>query len=216
MRHENGVRIENYLKNATNGGNAPKIYHEKLYNGDIKMYGKEIKKILVSREEIAKRVAELGKQISEDYKGESVTLVCTLRGASIFFADLVREIEGDVEIDFIAVSSYGAGTKSSGEVKMIKDLSEPIKDKNVIIVEDIIDTGITLCYLKKLLLARAPKSLKVCSLLDKPSRRQVDFKGDYIGFEIENEFVVGYGLDYGEKMRNFKDVCVLAPEVYGG
>lgn len=180
------------------------------------MYGKEIKKILVSCEEIAKRVAELGKQISEDYKGESVTLVCTLRGASIFFADLVREIEGDVEIDFIAVSSYGAGTKSSGEVKMIKDLSEPIKDKNVIIVEDIIDTGITLCYLKKLLLARAPKSLKVCSLLDKPSRRQVDFKGDYIGFEIENEFVVGYGLDYGEKMRNFKDVCVLAPEVYGG
>lgn len=216
MRHENGVRIENYLKNATNGGNAPKTHHEKLYNGDIKMYGKEIKKILVSREEIAKRVAELGKQISEDYKGESVTLVCTLRGASIFFADLVREIEGDVEIDFIAVSSYGAGTKSSGEVKMIKDLSEPIKDKNVIIVEDIIDTGITLCYLKKLLLARAPKSLKVCSLLDKPSRRQVDFKGDYIGFEIENEFVVGYGLDYGEKMRNFKDVCVLAPEVYGG
>lgn len=204
------------MKNATNGGNAPKIHHEKLYNGDIKMYGKEIKKILVSREEIAKRVAELGKQISEDYKGESVTLVCTLRGASIFFADLVREIEGDVEIDFIAVSSYGAGTKSSGEVKMIKDLSEPIKDKNVIIVEDIIDTGITLCYLKKLLLARAPKSLKVCSLLDKPSRRQVDFKGDYIGFEIENEFVVGYGLDYGEKMRNFKDVCVLAPEVYCG
>lgn len=204
------------MKNATNGDNAPKIHHEKLYNGDIKMYGKEIKKILVSREEIAKRVAELGKQISEDYKGESVTLVCTLRGASIFFADLVREIEGDVEIDFIAVSSYGAGTKSSGEVKMIKDLSEPIKDKNVIIVEDIIDTGITLCYLKKLLLARAPKSLKVCSLLDKPARRQVDFKGDYIGFEIENEFVVGYGLDYGEKMRNFKDVCVLAPEVYGG
>ena len=204
------------MKNATNGGNAPKIHHEKLSNGDIKMYGKEIKKILVSREEIAKRVAELGKQISEDYKGESVTLVCTLRGASIFFADLVREIEGDVEIDFIAVSSYGAGTKSSGEVKMIKDLSEPIKDKNVIIVEDIIDTGITLCYLKKLLLARAPKSLKVCSLLDKPSRRQVDFKGDYIGFEIENEFVVGYGLDYGEKMRNFKDVCVLALEVYGG
>lgn len=204
------------MKNTTNGGNVPKTHHEKLYNGDIKMYGKEIKKILVSREEIAKRVAELGKQISEDYKGESVTLVCTLRGASIFFADLVREIEGDVEIDFIAVSSYGAGTKSSGEVKMIKDLSEPIKDKNVIIVEDIIDTGITLCYLKKLLLARAPKSLKVCSLLDKPSRRKVDFKGDYIGFEIENEFVVGYGLDYGEKMRNFKDVCVLAPEVYGG
>ena len=119
------------------------------------MYGKEIKKILIERQDIAKRVSELGKQISNDYKGESVTLVCTLRGASIFFADLVREIEGDVVIDFIAVSSYGSGTSSSGEVKMIKDLSEPIKDKNVIIVEDIIDTGITLCYLKKLLLARA-------------------------------------------------------------
>ncbi len=180
------------------------------------MYGKEIKKVLIERQDIAKRVSELGKQISNDYKGESVTLVCTLRGASIFFADLVREIEGDVVIDFIAVSSYGAGTSSSGEVKMIKDLSEPIKDKNVIIVEDIIDTGVTLCYLKKLLLARSPKSLKVCSLLDKPSRRKVDFEGDYVGFEIENEFVVGYGLDYNEKMRNFKDVCVLAPEVYGG
>ena len=180
------------------------------------MYGKEIKKVLITKEEIAKRVAQLGEQISKDYRGEPITLVCTLRGASIFFADLAREIDGDVEMDFIAVSSYGSGTSSSGEVKMVKDLSAPIKDKNVIVVEDIIDTGITLNYLKKLLLARAPKSLKVCALLDKPSRRKVDFKGDYIGFEIENEFVVGYGLDYDEKMRNFKDVCVLAPEVYGG
>ena len=180
------------------------------------MYGKEIKKVLITKEEIAKRVAQLGEQISKDYRGEPITLVCTLRGASIFFADLAREIDGDVEMDFIAVSSYGAGTSSSGEVKMVKDLSAPIKDKNVIVDEDIIDTGITLNYLKKLLLARAPKSLKVCALLDKPSRRKVDFKGDYIGFEIENEFVVGYGLDYDEKMRNFKDVCVLAPEVYGG
>lgn len=180
------------------------------------MYGKEIKKVLITKEEIAKRVAQLGEQISNDYRGEPITLVCTLRGASIFFADLAREIDGDVEMDFIAVSSYGAGTSSSGEVKMVKDLSAPIKDKNVIVVEDIIDTGITLNYLKKLLLTRAPKSLKVCALLDKPSRRKVDFKGDYIGFEIENEFVVGYGLDYDEKMRNFKDVCVLAPEVYGG
>lgn len=180
------------------------------------MYGKEIKKVLITKEEIAKRVSQLGEQISKDYRGEPITLVCTLRGASIFFADLAREIDGDVEMDFIAVSSYGAGTSSSGEVKMVKDLSAPIKDKNVIVVEDIIDTGITLNYLKKLLLARAPKSLKVCALLDKPSRRKVDFKGDYIGFEIENEFVVGYGLDYDEKMRNIKDVCVLAPEVYGG
>lgn len=178
------------------------------------MYGKEIKKILVSKEEIAKRVAELGEQISKDYAGEKLTLVCTLRGGCIFFADLIRSIRGDVEIDFIAVSSYGAGTKTSGEVKMVKDLSEPIKDKNIIVVEDIIDTGVTLSYLKRLLLARKPKSLKICSLLDKPSRRKVQFEGDYIGFEIENEYVVGYGLDFNQKMRHYPDVCVLAPEVY--
>ncbi len=178
------------------------------------MYGKEIKKILVTKEQISARVKELGAQINKDYDGEPITLVCTLRGASIFFADLVRELTGDVEIDFIAVSSYGAGTATSGEVKMIKDLSSPIMDKNVIIVEDIIDTGITLSYLKRLLEARSPKSVKVCSLLDKPSRRKVDFVGDYIGFEIENEYVVGCGLDYNQKMRNLPDVCVLAPEVY--
>ncbi|MBR4800376.1 MAG: hypoxanthine phosphoribosyltransferase [Clostridia bacterium] len=180
------------------------------------MYGKEIKKILVTREQIAKRVKELGEQITRDYAGEPLTLVCTLRGATLFFADLVREIRGDVEIDFIACSSYGAGTTSSGEVKMIKDLSSPIAGKNIIVVEDIIDTGTTLYYLKKLLEARNPKSLKVCSFLDKPSRRKVEFKGDYIGFEIENEYVVGYGLDYDQKMRNLPDVCVLAPEVYMG
>ena len=135
----------------------------------------------------------------------------------MFMCELAKRIHDvDVSFDFMSVSSYGGGTTSSGIVKIVKDLDEPLEGKHVMIVEDIIDTGITLCYLKKLLLARAPKSLKVCSLLDKPSRRQVDFKGDYIGFEIENEFVVGYGLDYGEKMRNFKDVCVLAPEVYGG
>lgn len=181
------------------------------------MYEDKIAKVLISREQIAARVKQLGAQITQDYKGECVTLVCTLRGASIFFADLAREIEGDVVMDFISVSSYGEGTSSSGEVKMIKDLSEPIKDKNVIIVEDIIDTGITLTYLTKLFEARSPKSLKVCSLLDKPSRRKVEFKGDYIGFEIPNEFVVGFGLDGPEqKMRNLKDVCVLAPEAYGG
>ncbi len=180
------------------------------------MYSKDIKKVLVTRDEIAKRVKELGEEISSDYKGEPLTMVCTLRGASIFFADLVREINGDIELDFISASSYGAGTKSSGEVKMIKDLSSPIKDKNVIIVEDIIDTGITLSYLTKLLKAREPKSLKVCALLDKKARREVEFEGDYIGFEIENEFVVGYGLDYNEKMRQLPDVCVLAPEAYGG
>lgn len=180
------------------------------------MYGKEIEKVLITKEEIAKRVKELGAQISKDFAGEEITFVCTLRGASIFFADLVREIDLDAELDFISASSYGAGTKSSGEVKLIKDLSAPINGKNVIIVEDIIDTGITLSYLTKMLKARSPKTLKVCALLDKRARREVEFEGDYIGFEIENEFVVGYGLDYNEKMRTLKDVCVLAPEVYGG
>ncbi len=180
------------------------------------MYGKEIKKVLITKEEIASRVRELGEQITLDYRGEPITLVCTLRGASVFFADLIRQIKCDVEIDFIAVSSYGGGTNTSGEVKMVKDLSSPIQGKNIIIVEDIIDSGVTLSYLKKLLEARQPRSLKVCSLLDKPSRRKVEFEGDYIGFSIENEYVVGYGLDYNQHMRNLPEVCVLAPEVYGG
>ncbi len=178
------------------------------------MYGKEIKKVLISKEDIAKRVAEIGELISKEYEGERITLVCTLRGACVFFADLMRAIKGDVEIDFIAASSYGSGTSTSGEVKLVKDLSEPIKGKNIIVVEDIIDTGVTLSYLKRLLLTREPKSLKICSLLDKPSRRKVEFKGDYIGFEIENEFVVGYGLDFDQKLRHYPDVCVLAPEMY--
>ena len=180
------------------------------------MYGSEIKRVLVTKEQIARRVKELGEQISRDYDGESITLVCTLRGGCVFFADLIREISGDVEIDFIAVSSYGAGTKTSGEVKMVKDLSSPIKGKNIIVVEDIIDTGVTLSYLKKLLSSREPKSLKICSLLEKPSRRKVEFEGDYIGFVIENEYVVGYGLDYNQKLRHLPEVCVLSPEVYGG
>ncbi len=180
------------------------------------MYDNEIKRVLVSKEQIARRVKELGEQISRDYEGESITFVCTLRGGCVFFADLIREISGDVEIDFIAVSSYGAGTKTSGEVKMVKDLSSPIKGKNIIVVEDIIDTGVTLSYLKRLLASREPKSLKICSLLDKPSRRKLEFEGDYIGFVIENEYVVGYGLDYNQKLRHLPEVCVLAPEVYGG
>ena len=179
------------------------------------MYGKEIKKVLISKESIAARVKELGAQISRDYKGQPLTMVCTLRGACVFFADLIRAIDCDMEIDFIAVSSYGGGTSTSGEVKMIKDLSSPIQGKNIIVVEDIIDSGVTLSYLKKVLEARSPKSIKICTLLDKPSRRKVDFKGDYVGFEIENEYVVGCGLDYDQRMRNLPDVCVLAPEVYG-
>lgn len=178
------------------------------------MYGKEISRILISEDQIKARIKELGKQITEDYKGEPLIMVCTLRGATVFFADLIREIDADLEIDFISASSYFSGTKSTGEVKMVKDLSTPIADKNVIVVEDIVDTGTTLAFLTKLLKARGPKSLKVCSLLDKPSRRKVEFDADYVGFTIEDEFVVGYGLDFAQKMRHYKDVCVLAKEMY--
>ena len=180
------------------------------------MYGKEIAKILVSREDIAKRVKELAELINRDYAGKPLLVVCILRGATIFFADLFRELTGDVEVDFIAVSSYGSGATTSGEVKMLKDFSSPVAGKHLLIVEDIIDTGVTLVYLKRLLEALGPASVKLCALLDKPSRRKVELKGDYIGFEIPNEYVVGYGLDYAEKFRNLPDVCVLAPEVYGG
>lgn len=179
-------------------------------------YGKDIEKVLVTSEEIDKRIAELAEQINRDYEGKKVTLVVTLRGAVVFFADLFRRLTGKVDCDFIAVSSYGAGTNSSGEVKLIKDLSSPIKGRHIIIVEDIIDTGVTLVYLKKLLEAREPASVKLCSLLDKPSRRKVELKGDYVGFEIPNEFVVGFGLDFDQQYRNLPDVCVLSPEVYGG
>lgn len=180
-------------------------------------YGKDVAKILVTREELQKRIAELADEINRDYEGKEYTLVVTLRGAVPFFADLFCKLTGNkVDCDFIAVSSYGATTESTGEVRMSKDLSSPIKGKHIIIVEDIIDTGITLSYLKKLFEAREPASVKVCSLLDKPSRREVEVEGDYVGFTIPNEFVIGYGLDYDQKYRNYPDICVLAPEVYGG
>lgn len=179
-------------------------------------YGKEVAKVLITAEEAQKRIVEMAEQINRDYEGKEYTVVVTLRGAVMFFADLFRHLTGNVDCDFIAVSSYGATTTTTGEVKMSKDVSSPIKGKHIIIIEDIIDTGITLSYLKKMFAAREPASLKICSFLDKPSRREVDIQGDYIGFTIPNEFVVGYGLDYDQKLRNYPDVCVLSPEVYGG
>lgn len=169
----------------------------------------KIAKILIPEKDIKKRVKELAADISRDYKGEAVTLICILSGASIFFADLVRELDLDVRFEFMSVSSYGSGTVSSGEVKILKDVSYPIAGRHVIIVEDIIDSGCTLSYLKRVLEQREPASIRVCTILDKPSRRKVDFKGEYVGFEIPDEFVVGYGLDYDGKYRNLKDVCVL-------
>lgn len=174
----------------------------------------DVEKVLLTEEQLKARTIEVAKMIENDFKGESVLMVCILRGASIFFADLVRRIDLDVRMDFMAVSSYGAGTSTSGEVKIVKDINYPLQGKNVILVEDIIDSGNTLSYLVRLLQQRQPKCVKVCSMLDKPSRRTVDFKGDYVGFEVPNEFVVGYGLDYDEKYRNIPDVCVLKPSVY--
>lgn len=175
---------------------------------------KDIEKILVTKEQIAARVKEIGEQITRDFAGESVLMVGILRGAVVFFSELVKNVDLDVRFDFMVVSSYGASSITSGEVRIIKDISQPIEGMNVLIIEDIIDTGHTLKNLKKLLLTRNPKSLKIVSLLDKPSRRQVEMEGDYIGFEVPNEFVVGYGLDYGEKYRNLPEIGVLKPEIY--
>ena len=174
----------------------------------------DVQRILLSGDEIAERVTEIAETITRDYAGESVLMVGILRDAVVFFAELVKKIDLDLRIDFMVVSSYGSSTDSSGEVRIVKDLSQPIEGMNVIIVEDIIDTGYTLKNLMKLLRTRNPKSLKICALLDKPSRRKVELEGDYVGFKVPNEFVVGYGLDYNEKYRNLPDICILKPEIY--
>lgn len=175
---------------------------------------KDIQTVLLSREQIEKRVEEIAEAITRDYRGESVLMVGILRGAVVFFSELVKRVDLDVRFDFMVVSSYGSGTESGGEIRIVKDLSQPIEGMNVVIVEDIIDTGYTLKNLLRLLGTRNPKSLKIAALLDKPSRRKVPLEGDYVGFKVPNEFVVGYGLDYNEKYRNLPDICVLKPEIY--
>ncbi|MBI2683027.1 MAG: hypoxanthine phosphoribosyltransferase [Acidobacteriales bacterium] len=167
-------------------------------------------RVLISRQQIAQRVAEIGAQISKDYSGESVVLVGVLKGSCIFLSDLARAIELETTFDFIAVSSYGAGKQSSGEVKLVKDVDTPVQGKNVILVEDILDTGLTLTYLTKLFEAAQPRSLRIAALLDKPSRRIMPIQPHYYGFQIPDEFVVGYGMDYAEKYRNLADICVLS------
>ena len=176
-------------------------------------------KVLISRQEIAKRVNELGAQITKDYAGQSVNLVGVLKGAAIFLSDLARQVDLDATFDFIGVSSYGnrpsppqelkSGWDSTGEVKLTKDVDQTLKDKNIILVEDILDTGLTMTYLRRLLEARQPRSLKIAALLDKPTRRKLPLEGDYVGFKIPDEFVVGYGLDYAEKYRNLADICFI-------
>ncbi len=166
-------------------------------------------RVLIACDHIAAKVAELGAQISADFAGQSVVLVAVLKGATIFLADLARQITIDTSFDFIAVSSYGGSRQHSGEVKLVKDVDQSMEDRNVILVEDILDTGLTLTYIKKLLEAHQPKSIKVAALLDKPSRRTKPIRADYVGFEIPDEFVVGYGLDFAERYRNLPDICVL-------
>lgn len=172
----------------------------------------EISEILITEEEIKNKITELGKKISKDYKGKNLILVGILRGAVIFMADLARKISIPMVFDFIAISSYGAETKSSGVVRILKDLDVNIKGKDVLIVEDIVDTGLTLDYLLRMLKSRKPASIKVCTFLTKTARRKVNIKVDYSGFDIPNKFVVGYGLDYAGKFRNVPYVFTLNPE----
>jgi hypoxanthine phosphoribosyltransferase len=166
--------------------------------------------VLLDAETIHARVRELAAEIERDYpEGEEIHLVCVLKGGFMFLADLVRAMSPRVSLDFIAVSSYGKGTKSSGEVRMLKDLDSGLQGRHIVIVEDIVDTGLTLIYLQEILRARSPKTLRTACLLSKPSRRQVDVEVEYIGFTIEDRFVVGYGLDYAEKYRNLSHIAVL-------
>ncbi|HIW94431.1 MAG TPA: hypoxanthine phosphoribosyltransferase [Candidatus Flavonifractor merdipullorum] len=176
----------------------------------------DIDHVLFSEEQLAQRVAEIAAQIDKDYAGKEPLLVSVLRGSFVFMADLVRQITVPCTVDFMAVSSYGSGTTSSGQVKIVKDLSETIEGKDVIVVEDILDSGNTLSYLLKLLEARRPASIRLCTLLDKPERRTKPVEVQYSGFTIPDEFVVGYGLDYDERYRNLPYIGVLKPKVYGG
>ncbi|HLY93040.1 MAG TPA: hypoxanthine phosphoribosyltransferase [Candidatus Angelobacter sp.] len=166
--------------------------------------------VLISRQQIADAVARMGQEITRDFAGESVMLLGVLKGACLFLSDLARQIELDATFDFIAVRSYGTQKESAGEVQLIKDVTTPLEDKNVILVEDILDTGLTFTFLKKLLLARKPRTLKLAALLDKPSRRQMPVQADYTGFKIPDQFVVGYGLDFAERFRNLPDICVYS------
>ncbi|MFU8891659.1 MAG: hypoxanthine phosphoribosyltransferase [Anaerosomatales bacterium] len=170
--------------------------------------------IVLTEDDIRKRIAELGEEISRDYGEESILLVAVLRGAALFVADLAREITSPIEIDFMAVSSYGSSTESSGVVRIIKDLEELIEGRNVLVVEDIIDTGLTLKYLLKNLASRKPKTLEIVSLLYKKDKQRVPISCKYVGFDVPDEFVVGYGLDYAERYRNLPYIGVLRREIY--
>lgn len=175
---------------------------------------KDVKEVLIDEETLQNRIRELGQKISKDYAGKNLMLICVLKGAVLFMADLAQNIDVPLEMDFMAVSSYGNSTESSGVVRIIKDLDASIENKDLLIVEDIVDSGLTLSYLIDLLKGKGVKSLKICSLLEKPARRIAKIDIDYIGFQVPDEFVVGYGLDYAEKYRNLPYIGVLKEEVY--
>ena len=174
----------------------------------------DVKEVLISSADIQEKVREIGGRITQDYRGEKPLLIGVLRGAVVVMGDLMRSIDLPCEIDFMDISSYGSGTSSSGVVRILKDLEEDITGRHVLIVEDIVDTGLTLSYLRRSLLARKPASLEICALLTKPTRRRVELPVKYLGFEVPDEFVVGYGLDYDGSYRNLPDICILKPETF--
>lgn len=182
---------------------------------NAKLYG-DLTQVLVTREEIDAAVKKLGKQITADYAGKEPVFIGILKGAVVFYSDLIREIDLPLRTEFMAISSYGSATKSSGVVRVLKDLDRDITGQDVLIVEDIVDSGMTLSYLKSNLMGRGAASIRIVTLLDKPARRRVELKADYFCFTIPDEFVVGYGLDYDEKYRNLPDIGVLQPRIYGG
>lgn len=179
---------------------------EKIYN--------DIEKVLISKEELTKRIEELGKQITNDLQGEEVVAVGVLKGCVLFLSDVIRNLDLKCDLDFMVCSSYENATESSGNVKIIKDINVDVKNKVVLIIEDIIDSGRTMYNLKEIFKVRQCKDFKICTLLDKKERRAVDIDADYIGFDVPNEFVVGYGLDYAGKYRNLPEICVLKKEIY--
>ena len=174
----------------------------------------DVLRVLLSEDEIREKVRELGGKITADYKNSNLMLVTVLKGAVVFLADLMRQIDVPAEIDFMVVSSYGSGVKSSGVVKIVKDLDVPLAGKDILIVEDILDSGLTLSYIKELLESRGPRSIRIATLLDKPDRREAPITADYVGFVVPDQFIVGYGLDYAEKYRNLPYIGVLKPEIY--
>ncbi len=177
------------------------------------LYG-DLSRVLITADEIAKAVSSLGKRITEDYRGKDPVFICILKGAVVFFTDLMRCVDLPLTTDFMAISSYGSSTKTSGVVRILKDLDHDVLGRDVIVVEDIVDSGLTLSYIKRIMADRRAGTVSVATLLDKPERRKTDLVVDYSCFQIPNEFVVGYGLDYAEKYRNLPDVGVLSPRVY--